>query len=149
MKLSTKGRYGLRCMLDLAMNSSGEHVALYNIAERQGLSVLYLEQVFSTLRKAGLIKSVKGAGGGYSLADAPANITVGAVLRALEGNISIVNSLSGDESEQQNTLEKCIRTTLWTRIDDSISKIIDSVTLEDLAEDARKMDSKDALMFYI
>lgn len=149
MKLSTKGRYGLRCMLDLAMNSNGEHVALYNIAERQGLSVLYLEQVFSTLRKAGLVKSVKGAGGGYSLADTPANMTVGAILRALEGNISIVSSLSKEDSEQLNSLERCIRTTLWGRIDDSINEIIDAVTLEDLAEDARKLESKDNLMFYI
>lgn len=149
MKLSTKGRYGLRCMLDLAMNSSGEHVALYNIAERQGLSVLYLEQVFSTLRKAGLVKSVKGAGGGYSLGDTPANITVGAILRALEGNISIVNSLSKEDSDQLNSLERCIRTTLWARIDDSISEIIDAVTLQDLAEDAQKLESKENLMFYI
>ncbi len=149
MKLSTKGRYGLRCMVDLALTSSGEHVALYSIAERQGLSVLYLEQVFSTLRKAGLVKSVKGAGGGYSLADAPSRITVGSVLRALEGNISIVNSLSKEDSEQLNNLERCIRTTLWTRIDDSISDIIDSVTLEDLAEESMKMDSKDHLMYYI
>lgn len=149
MKLSTKGRYGLRCMLDMAVNASGEHVALYNIAERQGLSVLYLEQVFSTLRKAGLVKSVKGAGGGYSLADAPAEITVGAILRALEGNLSIVSGLSKEDSEQQNTLERCIRSTLWARIDDSISDIIDSVTLEDLAEESRKLDSKGNLMFYI
>lgn len=149
MKLSTKGRYGLRCMLDLAMNSNGEHVALYNIAQRQGLSVLYLEQVFSTLRKAGLVKSVKGAGGGYSLADAPANITVGAILRVLEGNISIVNSLSQEDSDQQNTLERCIRTTLWARIDDAISEIIDAVTLEDLAEESRQLEAKDQFMFYI
>lgn len=149
MKLSTKGRYGLRCMLDLAMNSNGEHVALYNIAQRQGLSVLYLEQVFSTLRKAGLVKSVKGAGGGYSLADAPANITVGAVLRVLEGNISIVNSLSQEDSNQQNALERCIRTTLWARIDDAISEIIDAVTLEDLAEESRQLEAKDQFMFYI
>lgn len=149
MKLSTKGRYGLRCMLDLAMNSNGEHVALYNIAERQGLSVLYLEQVFSTLRKAGLVKSVKGAGGGYSLADTPANITVGAILRVLEGNISIVNSLSQEDSDQQNALERCIRTTLWARIDDTISEIIDAVTLEDLAEESRQLEAKDQFMFYI
>lgn len=149
MKLSTKGRYGLRCMVDMALNSTGEHMALYNIAERQGLSVLYLEQVFSTLRKAGLVKSVKGAGGGYSLVDAPSKITVGAVLRVLEGNISIVNSLSKEDSEQLNNLERCIRTTLWARIDESISEIIDSVTLEDLAEESKKMDSKDHLMFYI
>ncbi len=149
MKLSTKGRYGLRCMLDLALNSTGEHVALYNIAERQGLSVLYLEQVFSTLRKAGLIKSVKGAGGGYSLADAPSKITVGSILRVLEGNISIVNSLSKEDSDQQNTLERCIRTSLWAKIDNSISEIIDSVTLEDLAEESRQMESSDHFMFYI
>ena len=147
MKLSTKGRYGLRAMLDLAINSRGEHVALYSIAERQGLSVQYLEQMFSTLRKAGLVKSVKGAGGGYSLSDSPSKITVGAVLRALEGNISIVSDL--DDGEKQNNLEKCIRSSLWTRIDESTNQIIDAVTLQDLAEESLKMDSEGHLMFYI
>ncbi len=149
MKLSTKGRYGLRCMLDLALNSNGEHVALYTIAERQGLSVLYLEQVFSTLRKSGLVKSVKGAGGGYSLSENPANITVGSILRVLEGDISIVNTLPQEEGDRKNLLEYCIRTSLWTRIDDSVNGIIDAMTLEDLAEEARKMDAKENYMFYI
>lgn len=149
MKLSTKGRYGLRCMLDLAVNAAGEHVALYTIAERQGLSVLYLEQVFSTLRKAGLVKSVKGAGGGYSLVDSPSNITVGTILRVLEGDISIVNSLSKEDSDQQNILEACIRTSLWVRIDDAVSEIIDGVTLEELAEESRQMEAKNHFMYYI
>lgn len=84
MKISTKGRYGLRAMLDLALNSLGDHVALSNIAERQDISVSYLEQMFSVLRKAGLLKSVKGAQGGYVLADRPSQIKVGTILRALE-----------------------------------------------------------------
>lgn len=149
MKLSTKGRYGLRCMLDLALNSNGEHVALYTIAERQGLSVLYLEQVFSTLRKSGLVKSVKGAGGGYTLSNNPETITVGSILRVLEGNISIVNTLPQEEGDCKNVLEQCIRTSLWTKIDDSINGIIDTMTLEDLAEDARKLEAKENYMYYI
>jgi Rrf2 family protein len=95
MKLSTKGRYGLRAMVDLAVHSSGEHVALYSIAERQNISENYLEQVFSILRKAGLVKSVKGAQGGYTLADKPSNISIGAILRVLEGDLSVPRYAKG------------------------------------------------------
>ncbi len=149
MKLSTKGRYGLRAMVDITINSHGEHVALSSVAERQGLSVQYLEQVFSTLRKAGLIKSIKGAGGGYTLTDDPAMITVGAVLRAMEGDISIVNSLSKSKPEEMNNIEKCIRSSLWERIDESINTIVDEVTLKDLADDTRKLTTQNPIMFHI
>ena len=90
MKVSTKGRYGLRAMIDLALYSQNDQVPLVSIAERQDISKSYLEQVFSTLRKAGLVTSIKGAQGGYVLASDPEDITVGMILRALEGDLSVV-----------------------------------------------------------
>lgn len=148
MKLSTKGRYGLQAMVDLAINSNEEHVALSHVAEREGLSVQYLEQVFSTLRKAGLIKSIKGAGGGYTLAQDPATITAGAILRAMEGDLSIAGNAADDITEL-TVIEKCLRQSLWDQIDKSLAAIVDAVTLEALADEAKKMAAENVLMFCI
>lgn len=149
MKLSTKGRYGLRSMVDLAVHSAGEHVSLCNIAERQNISENYLEQVFSILRKAGLVKSVKGAQGGYILADHPSNIKVGTILRALEGDLSVVDEDLEDDISGQNTIQKCIKVNVWDKMNESIAKVVDSLTLEDLVDEYNKMNEKNALMFYI
>jgi Rrf2 family protein len=147
MKLSTKGRYGLRAMLDLAVNSAGDHVSLYNIAERQGVSENYLEQVFSALRKAGLVKSVKGAQGGYILAHQPSKTTVGTILRALEGDLSVVD----DEKENSagNLVIRCIKNEVWDRMNESLNKVVDSITLEDLLLDYRKMEGVNNEMYFI
>lgn len=147
MRISTKGRYGLRAMVDLASNISGDHVALNSIAERQGISANYLEQVFALLRKAGLVKSVKGAQGGYILANDPANVTVGSVLRALEGDLSV--SEGSAETIDRNSLEYCIKTFVWEKIDESINGVVDSITLEDLVDEHKKLCGNQALMFYI
>ena len=90
MKLSTKGRYGLRAIVDLASNSQDGAVCISSIAQRQNLSESYLEQLMSLLRKAGIIESVRGAGGGYRLARPPEQISVGEILRALEGDLNFV-----------------------------------------------------------
>lgn len=148
MKLSTKGRYGLRAMVDLAVYSNEEHVALSQVAEREGLSVQYLEQVFSTLRKAGLIKSIKGAGGGYTLAQDPSKITAGSILRAMEGDLSIAGNVSDDVADL-TAVEKCLRQSLWDQIDKSIVAIVDAVTLEELADEAKKISAENVLMFCI
>lgn len=144
MKISTKGRYGLRAIIDLALNSHGEHVSLVNIAERQDISKNYLEQVFSTLRKAEIVKSVKGAQGGYELAKDPCEITTGEILRALEGNLSVV-SLSSENED--NKIEKCIEKNVWNRIDQSVNSVIDNTTLEDLINEYKK--DSDVIMYYI
>ena len=91
MRISTKGRYGLRAMMDLAAYSNGGHVSLSSIAKRQMISTNYLEQVFSVLRNAGLVKSIKGAQGGYVLAKKPSEIRIGTILRVLEGYLSVVD----------------------------------------------------------
>lgn len=147
MKMSTKGRYGLRAMLDLAIHSAGDHVALKNIAERQNISDAYLEQVFSTLRKAGLVKSIKGAQGGYVLGDSPAVITVGQILRALEGDLLIVDQEKEDSAD--NTVEYCINENVWSTINKSINAVVDAITLEDLMQQFQKLCGNTSMMYYI
>ncbi|MCX8129312.1 MAG: RrF2 family transcriptional regulator [Clostridia bacterium] len=147
MKISTKGRYGLRAMVDIAANSKGEHVPLNTIAERQDISMNYLEQVFSVLRKAGLVKSVKGAQGGYTLSDTPATITVGSILRALEGDLSVV--MDEEENGSENSIQHCLNIKVWKRLNESINDIVDSITLEDMAEEYKRMNGSDNFMFYI
>lgn len=147
MKLSTKGRYGLRAMLDLAVSSAGDHVSLYNIAERQGVSENYLEQVFSALRKAGLVKSIKGAQGGYILAQQPSKTTVGTILRALEGDLSVVDEEK--ENAAGNLVIRCIKSKVWDRMNESLNKVVDSITLEDLLLDYRKMEGVNNEMYFI
>ncbi|NLW91963.1 MAG: Rrf2 family transcriptional regulator [Syntrophomonadaceae bacterium] len=147
MKISTKGRYGLRSMLDLAVYSTGDQVALNAIAERQNISPNYLEQVFSLLRKAGLVKSVKGAQGGYVLADHPSKISVGNILRALEGELTITTD-SGEELDSKG-VEYCLRTRVWDEINAAINSVVDAITLEDLVLEYEKMQGNLSLMFFI
>jgi len=144
--MSTKGRYGLRAILDLALHSSsGEHVALKNIAERQNISDTYLEHVFSTLRKAGLVKSIKGAQGGYILRDDPSNITVGQILRAVEGDLAIV-----EEDELKDTpIEQCLKEIIWDPINEAVNELVDSITLEDLINEHKKNYDSETIMYYI
>ncbi len=148
MKISTKGRYGLRAMVDLAVYSAGDHISLKSIAERQNISEGYLEQVFSTLRKAGLINSIKGAQGGYALADKPERITVGAVLRALEGNLSVIDEKSLEE-KTNDKIEDCIREKVWSAINANINDMVDDINLDDLMNEYKKMANKQADMYYI
>ena len=146
MKISTESRYGLRAMVDLAVFSGGEHVALGSIAERQMISVIYLEQVFSVLKKAGLVKSVKGAQGGYALADEPSKIHAGSILRALEGQLSVIEF---DSPECRNLIQACLKDVVWDRMDECLNEMVDSITLEDLANDYKRLNGLDAVMYYI
>ena len=147
MKISTKGRYGLTAMVDIAINAINENVTIKSISERQNISEGYLEQIFSSLRKAGLVKSIKGSQGGYLLGNNPANITIGDILRTLEGNLSVL----GDEikDEEENMLQKCIKGKIWNEMDTKISSIVDSITLENLVVDYKKMQDFSELMYFI
>jgi Rrf2 family cysteine metabolism transcriptional repressor len=149
MKFSTKGRYGLRAMVDLAVHAKGDHVALYSIAERQGISTNYLEQVFSMLRKAGLVKSVKGAQGGYILAESPTDINVGRILRALEGPLSVIDENAESSNGKETSIQQCIKAVVWDKMNESLNELADSVTLEDLAENYRKLNGIEDTMYYI
>lgn len=147
MKISTRGRYGLRAMVDLALNAGDGHVALSAVAERQGISANYLEQVFAALRKAGLVKSIKGAQGGYVLAVRPDSIKVGDILRVLEGSLSVI-----DESESDylnNPIQYCLKQKVWDKIDERINSIVDSITLEDLVSEYRRKNGWEEMMYYI
>lgn len=145
MKVSTKGRYGLRAMADLALNSKNEHITLRSIAKRQSISENYLEQVFSTLKKAGMVKSVKGPQGGYTLSDEAANITVGKVLRALEGDLSVVS----EENSSVNIVEDCIKIVVWDKINQSVDQLVDSITLKDITETYSRLVVNEAYMYFI
>lgn len=149
MKFSTKGRYGLRAMVDLAVHAKGEHVALCSIAERQGISTNYLEQVFSLLRKSGLVKSVKGAQGGYILAESPANMKVGRILRALEGPLSVIDENAGNSEDKETNIQKCIRVCVWDKMNKALNDLADSLTLEDLVDNYWKMTGAEDAMYYI
>lgn len=133
MKISTKGRYALRMMLDLAVNNTGEPVRIRDIAARQGISEKYLEQIISTLNKAGYVRSVRGPQGGYHLAKDPAQYTVGMILRLTEGSLAPVACLVDEE----NVCERqagCATLQLWQMLNQAISDVVDKVTLADLVE---------------
>ena len=149
MKVSTRGRYGLRAMVDLAVHTNGGHVALYSIAERQGISINYLEQVFSMLKKAGLVRSVKGAGGGYVLAGSPATLKVGTILRALEGNLSVIDEKTEGSGEDKTGVQNCIRVNVWDKMNNCLNELVDTITLEELAENYKKLCGFDTVMYYI
>lgn len=122
MKISTKGTYALQVMLDLALHNTGENINVRKIAERQEISEKYLEQIISVLNKAGFVKSIRGAQGGYRLAKDPSQYTVGDILRVTEGSLEpvpvTVSSLS-----------------VWKKLSDAINDVVDSVTLQDLADE--------------
>lgn len=144
MKVSTKGRYGLRAMIDLALYSTNELIPLASIAERQDISKSYLEQVFSALRKAGLVKSIKGAQGGYTLSSDAEHITVGMILRALEGNLSVVPT---EDDVVTNRIESYVRENIWNRIDEKVFAYVDDLSLKDIVDDYLKKDPSP--MYYI
>jgi Rrf2 family transcriptional regulator, cysteine metabolism repressor len=151
MKLSTKGRYGTRAMLDLALHyKDGDGpVALGGIAERQNISEEYLEQIFSSLRKAALVESVRGAQGGYKLGKTADKITVGDILRVLEGSLAPVDCVVENKSPVCDRYENCVITGVWLKLRDAINDAVDSVTLEDLVLEAQSKQKGNDFMYYI
>ncbi|MDR7073615.1 cysteine metabolism transcriptional regulator CymR [Fictibacillus barbaricus] len=139
MKISTKGRYGLTIMMALAKKSGEGPIALKLIAKEHSLSEHYLEQLIAPLRNAGLVKSIRGAYGGYILAKEAGTITAGDIIRVLEGPISPVEVMDDEEPAKRN---------LWIKIRDAVKDVLDSTTLEDLAN-YEDEGAQDAYMFYI
>lgn len=133
MKISTKGRYALRLMLDLALNNTGEPIRIKDIAARQEISDKYLEQIISTLNKAGFVKSIRGPQGGYRLTKDPEQYTVGMILRLTEGSLAPVACLE-DEVNTCERQDTCATLKLWEMLNTAISDVIDHVTLADLVE---------------
>lgn len=133
MKISTKGRYALRLMLDLAINNTGEYVPLKLVSERQDISVKYLEQIITALVKAGFVKGLRGSKGGYKIAKQPEDYTVGMILRLTEGSLAPVSCLE-DEVNVCDRCDDCITLELWKELYDAINNVVDNITLADLIE---------------
>ncbi len=142
MKLSTKGRYGLRALIDLAVYSDNETVSIASIAARQNISESYLEQLIAKLRKAGLVTSIRGAGGGYKLAKPAEDISVGDILRALEGSLDPVECPGLKEESTCDSSDFCVTKYVWQRINDSINQTVDGISLSQLVEESRNVGNK-------
>lgn len=144
MKLSTKGRYGLRALIDLAMYSEEEAVSIASIAQRQHISESYLEQLLARLRKDGLIVSIRGAGGGYRLAKEAEDISVGDILRSLEGNLEAVEC-PGLTEHGCDGADLCVTKYVWQRINESITRAVDDIKLSQLVEESKLAKQKGQL----
>lgn len=132
MKLSTKGRYGVLAMVELALNYGKGPISIKEIAEKQSFSDSYMEQLFSALRTAGLVKSIRGARGGYVLSRDPGEIVVGDIIRALEGPIEVADCITGGDGFSCEKSAECLTRGLWKDVMESINNVIDNRTLQDL-----------------
>ena len=132
MKISTKGRYALRLMLDLAQQPPTEYVSIKSVATRQGISEKYLEQIIKMLSKGGLVESTRGKSGGYRLTRTPENYTVGEILRVTEGSLAPVSCL--EEEHHCENCNDCVTYEIWQNVLDAINEVVDSITLSYLVE---------------
>lgn len=135
MKISTKGRYALRLMMDLARCGDEGPVSLRDVSRRQGISDKYLEQIVTPLARTGLVRSVRGAGGGYLLTRKPEEYTVGEILRPLEGDLAPVECATDPAFCQRR--EECATVYLWQEIHRAVAGVVDNMTLADLMEHSR------------
>lgn len=133
MKISTKGRYALRLMLDIATYNTGVPVSIKDIAKRQTISEKYLEQIISILNKAGYVRSIRGAQGGYVLKKNPEEYTVGDILRLTEGDLSPVSCV-GENSTECDRKDACVTARIWEKMNEAINDVVDNITLADLIE---------------
>lgn len=141
MYISTKGRYALRLMLDIAENTAdGENVPLKQAAQRQGISLKYLEQIITVLARGGMVRSVRGSQGGYRLTRRPEEYTVGMILRLTEGTLAPVSCLEGDE----NTCKRkniCPTLFVWEKLDKAVNDTLDGITLRDIMDNDERLNS--------
>lgn len=140
MKISTKGRYALRLMLDLALNSNGDYITIKSIAARQEISEKYLEQIISLLHRAGYVKSTRGAQGGYKLAKDPSEYTVGDIIRLTEGSLAPVDCV---DTRECNRSKICVTRDVWKGIHEAICEVVDNITLENLIDKYKNNEAFD------
>ncbi len=133
MMISTKGRYALRIMIDLAQNETEKVVSLKDIAQRQNISIKYLEMIISILNKGNMVRSQRGKSGGYWLAKHPREYTIGSILKLMEGSLAPVVCLEEGAKVCEKASE-CITLPLWKKLDNVIDEYLESVTLEDLIQ---------------
>lgn len=146
MKISTKGRYGLRALVDLAAQTEGEPIPLIHIANRQNISLNYLEQVFGSLRKANIVKSVKGANGGYFLSRGAESITVKEILEVLEGVFTITD---GESKDSGDYIKMAIQKLVWDRIDKEVNQFLEGTTLQQLVAEYNHLRNIEDIMYFI
>lgn len=137
MKISTKGRYAVRVMLDLALHNTGECIKVKDIATRQGISEKYLEQIIAVLNRAGYVNSVRGAQGGYRIAKDPSEYTVGMILRLTEGSMAPVACLD-EGAPDCDRCDTCETLEVWKELYAAINNVIDNITIADLVEKSRQ-----------
>lgn len=133
MKISTKGRYALRVMVELANSDPEKYISIKTIATNQQISEKYLEQIISALNKAGFVKSTRGSQGGYRLAKAPEQYTVGDILRCIEGSLAPVSCLE-DEKNKCPRYTECTSIFVWEKIYEAVNQVIDTITLKDVVD---------------
>lgn len=144
MKISTRGRYALRLMLDLAIHDTGENISLKCIAQRQAISGKYLEQIISMLTKAGFVHSTRGSFGGYRLARPASEYTVGSILRLTEGSLAPVSCIENG-ADLCTKADCCVTATVWRELNDAINSVVDHITLADLVHRHTKMKNREEL----
>jgi len=143
MLLSSRGEYGVRCMLDLALHYGQGPVSIRDIARREGISKNYIEQLFVRLRQARLIKSVRGPKGGYLLASQPEGIRVGDIVRVLEGPIAAAQCVQPQKSKDLcERISTCVPYTLWKKLTEKINEVLDNATLGDLCREGIKLSKR-------
>ncbi|HHX60867.1 MAG TPA: Rrf2 family transcriptional regulator [Epulopiscium sp.] len=143
MKLSTKGQYGLKAMIALGVYAKDDYITLKEIATNVDVSDNYLEQLIALLRKAGYVKSRRGAQGGYKLSIDPKDISVGQILRALEGSLAPTSCSCEDNTAQCTNHDRCITQEVWIKIRDGINDVVDSIMLETLVNDYEQANIKE------
>ncbi len=146
MRVSTRGRYGLRVMIELALRNGQGPVVMGEIAKSQGISRKYLHSLLTSLKSAGLVHSVRGAGGGYVLAALPENITAGEVVKALEGPFALVDCVT--DSSVCSRVDSCVTREVWQKMGEAAEKVLSDITIGQLAERKRAVHPQDA-MYYI
>lgn len=145
MKISTKGRYALRLLLDLALNNNGEYITIKSIAARQEISEKYLEQIITLLSRAKFVTSTRGAQGGYKLAMDPKDYTVGNILRLTEGSLAPVACLDEEDKSCARSPE-CVTLDVWRQLNDAINNVVDNITLADLVEKQKTKAGNDYII---
>ena len=141
IRISTRGRYALRAMVDLALHADEAPILRRDIAARQEISADYVAQLFRRLRVAGLVDGVKGPGGGYRLARDTTTVSAGDIVRAVEGPVAMVHCIvpGPDDEPSCNRVDRCATRLLWRRLSEAITEFLDSVTLQDLCDEARQL----------
>ena len=140
MRVSTRGRYGLRAMFELARGFGQAPVLMSTVAERQDLSRKYLHALLTALKSAGLVRSVRGSGGGFALARPPAEIKLSEILRALEGPLSLVDCVADKRACDRSS--RCPARRVWQELAGAVEDVLDNVTLKDLATPAKRKRSQ-------